>query len=158
MTVMAGNITSFRPHLWSWSTQLSSEPCSLPYHCGYSLIRGILPLENALWFFYAVAMKYRRQLAHYHCWREEEQHWYRFSRRCTSPSIAAAPVVGLQGYIRTYATLLKPIPLEYISPYDCKKAHLPNKQPKKASEKSDCCPMLNTMCIEYQQPHTPLNH
>ena len=53
---------------------------------------------------------------------------YRLSRRSLWQCISAAPVVGLQNYIRSYDLLLEPGSLTYSNPYGCAKAPLRNVQ------------------------------
>lgn len=57
---------------------------------------------------------------------ENEEHRYRLSQRCLTQSIAAAPVVGLQNYMRSYDMLLELSSLTYTSPSACKTAPLRN--------------------------------
>ncbi|RYO88450.1 hypothetical protein DL766_004293 [Monosporascus sp. MC13-8B] len=55
---------------------------------------------------------------------EGEELRYRLSQRDLMQSIVAAPVVGLQCYIRSYDLLLEPGSLQYFSPRGCKSAPL----------------------------------
>ena len=57
---------------------------------------------------------------------EDQELKYRLSRRSLLQCISAAPVVGLQNYIRSYELLLAPGALTYSSPYGCKTAPLRN--------------------------------
>jgi hypothetical protein len=59
---------------------------------------------------------------------EELELRYRLSQRSFLQCITAAPVVGLQSYIRSYDLLLEPGALTYSSPYGCKTAPLRNVQ------------------------------
>lgn len=59
---------------------------------------------------------------------EEEELKYRLSRRSWLQCIAAAPVVGLQNYVRSYDLLLETGPLPYFTPYGVKSAPLRNTQ------------------------------
>ncbi|KAF3405486.1 hypothetical protein DPV78_002695 [Talaromyces pinophilus] len=66
---------------------------------------------------------------------ESEEQKYRLARRSLLESLAAAPVSGLQGYLRSYEFLLDLGCFEYFSPYGCKKAPLRNMQFENAVRK-----------------------
>ncbi|KAH7086803.1 hypothetical protein FB567DRAFT_526268 [Paraphoma chrysanthemicola] len=57
---------------------------------------------------------------------EEEERNYRLSRRSLLQCLTAAPVVGLQNYVRSYDLLLEPSKETYFSPYGVKSAPLRN--------------------------------
>ncbi|KAF2652399.1 hypothetical protein K491DRAFT_50153 [Lophiostoma macrostomum CBS 122681] len=57
---------------------------------------------------------------------EDEERKYRLSQRSLLEALAAAPVVGVQSYIRSYEFLLDPPSREYFTPYGCKAAPLRN--------------------------------
>jgi len=57
---------------------------------------------------------------------EDEERNYRLSRRSLLQCLTAAPVVGLQNYVRSYDLLLEPSTETYFSPYGVKSAPLRN--------------------------------
>jgi hypothetical protein len=57
---------------------------------------------------------------------EDEERNYRLSRRSLLQCLTAAPVVGLQNYVRSYDLLLEPSKETYFSPYGVKSAPLRN--------------------------------
>ncbi|KAF2281165.1 uncharacterized protein EI97DRAFT_463542 [Westerdykella ornata] len=57
---------------------------------------------------------------------EDEERKYRLSQRSLLEALAAAPVIGLQNYIRSYEFLLDGSSREYFTPYGCKTAPLRN--------------------------------
>jgi hypothetical protein len=57
---------------------------------------------------------------------EEEERSYRLSQRSLVEAVTAAPVIGLQNYIRSYSFLLDGGSYSYFSPYGCKTALLRN--------------------------------
>lgn len=57
---------------------------------------------------------------------EDEERKYRLSQRSLLEALAAAPVIGVQSYIRSYEFLLDPPSREYFTPYGCKTAPLRN--------------------------------
>jgi hypothetical protein len=57
---------------------------------------------------------------------EDEERNYRLSRRSLLQCLTAAPVVGLQNYVRSYDLLLDPSKESYFSPYGVKSAPLRN--------------------------------
>lgn len=59
---------------------------------------------------------------------EDEERTYRLSRRSLLQCLTAAPVVGLQNYVRSYHLLLEPSKETYFSPYGVKNAPLRNIQ------------------------------
>jgi hypothetical protein len=59
---------------------------------------------------------------------EDEERNYRLSRRSLLQCLTAAPVVGLQNYVRSYDLLLEPSKETYFSPYGVKSAPLRNIQ------------------------------
>lgn len=59
---------------------------------------------------------------------EEQELKHRLSERSFVQCISAAPIVGLQNYIRSYDLLLDPGTLTYYSPYGCDAAPLCNFQ------------------------------
>lgn len=59
---------------------------------------------------------------------EDEERNYRLSRRSLLQCLVAAPVVGLQNYVRSYAMLLDTSAETYFSPYGVKSAPLRNIQ------------------------------
>jgi hypothetical protein len=59
---------------------------------------------------------------------EDEERNYRLSRRSLLQCLTAAPVVGLQNYVRSYDLLLEPSKETYFSPYGVKAAPLRNIQ------------------------------
>jgi hypothetical protein len=59
---------------------------------------------------------------------EDEERNYRLSRRSLLQCLVAAPVVGLQNYVRSYSMLLDTSAETYFSPYGVKSAPLRNIQ------------------------------
>jgi hypothetical protein len=59
---------------------------------------------------------------------EDEERNYRLSRRSLLQCLTAAPVVGLQNYVRSYDLLLQSSKRTYFSPYGVKGAPLRNMQ------------------------------
>ncbi|KAL5118904.1 hypothetical protein ACEQ8H_003227 [Pleosporales sp. CAS-2024a] len=59
---------------------------------------------------------------------EDEERNYRLSQRSLLQCLSAAPVVGLQNYVRSYELLLEPSTETYFSPYGVKSAPLRNIQ------------------------------
>ncbi|KAK4869145.1 hypothetical protein LT330_006145 [Penicillium expansum] len=66
---------------------------------------------------------------------EGEEQKYRLARRSFLESVVAAPVSGLQAYLRSYEFLLDLGSFEYFSPYGCKKAPLRNMKLENAIKK-----------------------
>jgi hypothetical protein len=69
---------------------------------------------------------------------EDEERNYRLSRRSLLQCITAAPVVGLQNYVRSYDLLLEPSKEAYFSPYGVKSAPLRNFQLANALKHNKC--------------------
>ncbi|EQK99917.1 hypothetical protein OCS_04377 [Ophiocordyceps sinensis CO18] len=57
---------------------------------------------------------------------EREELSYRLSQRSLLACLSAAPVIGLQSYIRSYDLLLETGPKSYFTPYGCNTAPLRN--------------------------------
>lgn len=57
---------------------------------------------------------------------EQQEFDYRLMHRCILECLNAAPVAGLQSYLRSFATLRDAQGPNYISPYGCKTAPLRN--------------------------------
>ena len=57
---------------------------------------------------------------------DQQESAYRLMQRCLLECLTAAPVAGLQSYLRPFSTLAEARGLDYISPYGCKLAPLRN--------------------------------
>ena len=57
---------------------------------------------------------------------EQEELRYRLAGRSLAECFVAAPVAGIQSYLRSYEILLDQSPTKYFSPYGCNSAPLRN--------------------------------